>query len=276
MKEAQERTEREIEMRKIGFIGTGVLASSIVKGICGYEGHEPLPEVEIVVSPRNGETSAELAALFPNVAVAASNQEVLDRSDWAFLSVVPRAAEEIVRELTFRPDQAVISLIAARRIEVVSSWTGPVSRIVRMVPMPFIAHRIGPLAMYPHDRELEAFFAPLCEEVVAMDAEEQMDLANVITSVTNSTYTLIQSIVDWGEANGMPREASLRYTVSYFGAMCGQIRGEHAAELPRFVEERTPNGINDAILKHVTAKGSIDVWTEGMDLALARIRGNGR
>ncbi len=263
-------------MRKIGFIGTGVLASSIVKGICGYEGHEPLPGVEIVVSPRNGETSAELAALFPNVTVAASNQEVLDRSDWVFLSVVPRAAKEIVSGLAFRPDHVVISLVATKSVETVSSWTGPVARIVRMVPMPFIVHRIGPLAMYPHDRELEAFFAPLCEELVAMDAEGQMDLANVITSVTNSTYTLIQSVANWGETNGLSREASLRYTVSYFGALCGQIRGEHATELPHFVEERTPNGINDAILKYVTSRGSIDAWTEGMDMALARIRANNR
>jgi hypothetical protein len=54
--------------------------------------------------------------------------------------------------------------------------------------------------------------------------------------------------------------------------MLSQISGERAGELPRFVEERTPEGVNDAVLKMMASRGGFDLWAEALDAAIKKIR----
>ena len=253
---------------RIGFIGTGVLASSMIRGICSSK---ELSHTRIVTSPRNAAAASELAAAFENVSVASSNQEVLDSCDWAVISVTPKIGEAVVRELNFRPDHTVISLLATKRLDTVKSWMPPVARMFRMVPMPFIARRVGPITLFPAAPDMEEFFGSL-GRVIAVDEEPQVELTNAITSVTNATYTVIRNIADWGAKNGLPSDASRDYTIAYFEAMLSQISGKYAEELPRFVEERTPEGINDTVLKMMASRGGFDLWTEALDAAIKKIR----
>jgi pyrroline-5-carboxylate reductase len=140
-----------------------------------------------------------------------------------------------------------------------------------MVPMPFISLGTGPITLYPADDEIEEFFNHL-GRVIVMDEEPQVELTNAITSVTNATYTIIKTVADWGERNGLPRGKSLDYTISYFEAMLSQISGDRSASLPRFVEERTPGGINDAVMRLITSRGGFDLWADGLDEAIKRCR----
>jgi pyrroline-5-carboxylate reductase len=257
-----------MSLKTLGFIGTGVLASSIIHGICGAP---ELAGTRIVTSPRNAEKASELASAYKNVAIASSNQEVVDASDWVTISVIPSVAESVVRELRFRPDHTVISVIATKRLDVVKSWMSPIARLFRMVPMPFIARRTGPITLYPADSDIEEFFGHL-GQVIVMDEEPQVELTNAITSVTNATYTVIKTVADWGEKNGLPRGKALNYTISYFEAMLSQISGGLSADLPRFVEERTPRGINDTVMKLIAERGGFALWAEGLDAAIKKCR----
>ncbi|MDR1481220.1 MAG: NAD(P)-binding domain-containing protein [Synergistaceae bacterium] len=254
--------------KTLGFIGTGVLASSIIHGICGAP---KLSGTRIVVSPRNAGRASELASMYRNVTVASSNQEVLDASDWVAISVVPAVAESVVRELLFRPDHTVISVLATKRLDIVNSWMSPVARLFRMVPMPFIARGIGPITLYPADDEIEKFFGNL-GRVIVMDEEPQVELTNAITSVTNATYTVIETVANWGEKNGLPRDKALDYTISYFEAMLSQISDGRSSDLARFVEERTPGGLNDTVMRLITSRGGFDLWAEGLDAAIKKSR----
>lgn len=92
----------------IGFIGTGNIASALVRGLCA----SARPPSRILVSPRNTEKAARLAAEFAQVRVAATNQAVVDESDTVILSVLPQAAEKILGALAFRTGQRIVSLIA--------------------------------------------------------------------------------------------------------------------------------------------------------------------
>ena len=64
-------------MTTYGILGVGSLAGFVVQGLCDDVADPPA----VVLSPRNAETSAALAAAYPSVAVAADNQAVLDASD---------------------------------------------------------------------------------------------------------------------------------------------------------------------------------------------------
>lgn len=71
----------------IGFIGIGDIASALITGFCERAADVPYP---FVVSPRNAQKATRLAEKYPDrVTVAASMQEVVDRSDWVVISVLP-------------------------------------------------------------------------------------------------------------------------------------------------------------------------------------------
>jgi pyrroline-5-carboxylate reductase len=85
---------------KLGFVGTGAITSAIVTGLNASDAGRD----SILVSPRNAEVAAALTAKFPNVAVAESNQAVLDGSDVVILAIRPQVTVEVLSDLKFRPD----------------------------------------------------------------------------------------------------------------------------------------------------------------------------
>lgn len=63
------------ERMRYGFIGTGVITRAMVIGLSG----DPSTAPSVLLSPRNADIAAELAARFPNVTVGTSNAEVVER-----------------------------------------------------------------------------------------------------------------------------------------------------------------------------------------------------
>ena len=102
---------------KLGFIGTGIITTSVVTGFC----ESGMENLQIVVSPRNKERAQMLHEKYPEiVSVAADNQEVVDRSDWVFAALLPKAAEDILKPLHIGPEKKFINLVATlslKRIE---------------------------------------------------------------------------------------------------------------------------------------------------------------
>ena len=70
---------------KLGFIGTGKIASSVITGICKSK----ISYKKIIISSRNKKISQNLKKKFKKIAIAQNNQQIVDNCDWVFLSVTP-------------------------------------------------------------------------------------------------------------------------------------------------------------------------------------------
>ena len=70
---------------KLGFVGTGKIATSVIIGICTSK----ISFTEILISPRNKSIANSLKKKFKKVIIARDNQEIIDRCNWVFLSVTP-------------------------------------------------------------------------------------------------------------------------------------------------------------------------------------------
>ena len=79
-------------MTSYGVLGVGSIATAIVTGLCDGVVEPP----EILLSPRNAERAAELAARFPSVRVAMDNQQVVDDSDVVVVCLLPTHAAEVL------------------------------------------------------------------------------------------------------------------------------------------------------------------------------------
>ena len=83
---------------KLGFIGTGKIASSVITGICKSK----IKFKQIIISPRNKTIANSLKRKFNKITIAKNNQEIIDKSNWIFLSVTPKVGEKIIKELKFK------------------------------------------------------------------------------------------------------------------------------------------------------------------------------
>lgn len=251
----------------IGFIGTGVITSALVTGLCSGKDLDH----RIYLSPRNAERAANLAGKFENVMVADSNQEVLDKSEWVVLAVVPKFGEEIVRPLSFREDHRVVNLMSDRKLPEIASWIGKTRTLVHMVPLPFVSKRIGPIALYPNNRDAAKLFAPL-GEIVAVDDVKQIEALAAITGLMSAYYTLLSDIVKWGKNEGLSGQQAADYTAAFFEALSSQVRQAGDGELNRLASEMTPGGLNEMALLSIKEQGGFEPWVRALDPILARLR----
>ena len=78
---------------KLGFIGTGKIASSVITGICKSK----ISFSKIIISSRNRSISKRLKKNFNKVKIAKNNQEIIDSCNWVFLSITPKVGKKIIK-----------------------------------------------------------------------------------------------------------------------------------------------------------------------------------
>ncbi len=137
-------------MARVGFIGTGEIAAAMVQGLVGL-GHD------IVVSNRNADMAARLAATVPGLRVA-TNHEVVEASDVVILCLLARVADDALTRLPFRAGQSVISVMVDVSLAKLRRLCAPATDIAITIPLPPIATGGCPLPVYPASKALEHLF----------------------------------------------------------------------------------------------------------------------
>ena len=95
-------------MINYGFIGTGKIASSVITGICKSN----ILYKKIIISPRNKKIALGLKRKFKKIVIAKNNQQVVDQSNWVFLSITPTVGKKIIKDLKFKSSHTVVSFIS--------------------------------------------------------------------------------------------------------------------------------------------------------------------
>lgn len=256
-----ERCNRKGETSmRLGFIGTGSITTALVTGFCTCPGASE----EIILSPRNPAKAAELAKAFPQVRVATSNQQVLDKSDWVFLAVVPQEAQEIMAPLVFREDHKVLSLLSGTKVDEVAQWLPAACRPVRLLPMPFVARRIGPILVYPQAQEASDLLASL-GKVISVETEHKFEMIAAITALMAPHFGLLHHVVEWAHSAGLDRAEATDYTASMFGALAvlaQEWEGESLEDLMK--ESMTPGGLNELATKVIEEQEGFAPWTNAL------------
>src|SRR3954454_20605779 len=150
-----------------GVLGVGAIASAIVTGLC--EGVEDPPTV--VLSPRNAEAAAGLATRFPTVTVAGDNQSVVDGSTTTVVCL-GRAHADLLGELTWPPEQVVVSAVAGLPLTRLNELVSPALQVARAVPMPAVATRSSATPVHPPLAPVVALFDRLGGSVPIEDGDQ--------------------------------------------------------------------------------------------------------
>ena len=252
---------------RLGFVGTGAITSAIVTGLNTGGGGDT-----ILVSPRNAETAAALAAKFPSVTVAASNQAVLDGSDVVMLAIRPQVGTGVLSELRFRADHDVISLMAITPLEQVRAMVAPARTVTRAIPLPLVADRCGPTPIFPPDQTAASIFNRLGTAIEATSVDQFIAFSTA-TATMAPYFTFAEEIAAWLTRHGVPAADARRYVGTVFqglGDIAATTQEHSLAALAG--EFATRGGINEQVLAHMKARGAFDALSEGLDAVLQRMK----
>lgn len=251
----------------IGFIGTGNIASAVVRGLCA----SARPPSRILVSPRNAEKAARLATEFTQVEIATDNQAVVDACDTVILSVLPQVAENILGALAFRTEQRIISLIAVTPLDLTRRLVSPAESVVRAVPLPAAARGLGPIALYPGDAEAVELLGRLGAPVPAA-SEHDFEVLWATTALIAPYFALLEEVCGWAVGGGVEAATARAYVTSMFHAISVLALEERQVTLGDLrAEAVTPGGLNEQALGAIRERGGYRAFATALDSILCRL-----
>lgn len=251
---------------RIGVIGTGVLSTAVVKGMEAKFGDA----AQFHLSPRNAQRAAKLRDSYKNVRVMESNQEVVDNSDVVLLSVLPDGAREIVSSLKFSPAHHIVSFISEPKLTDLEKWIGAYKTLTRVIPLTFIEHRVGPIAVFPGTDFVCELFEGL-GKVVVTDNETSFVHLQILTALPGSVFYLMDELVRWTEKYGETRGVTAPYLFALFGALADQGLRTAPEELSALWQEMTPGGLNEDAMKAIQNGGGFSLWLQALDKVRQRV-----
>ena len=235
---------------RLGFIGTGKIASSVITGIC----NSSIIYKNIIISPRNRKIANNLKKKFKKIIIAKNNQEIINNSDWVFLSVTPTVGKKIIKDLKFRSNQKVISFISTITLSQLKKMIKKKVDIVRAIPLPPISLKEGPVPICPPNKKVKAFFDKLGSTVEIKNEKLSINFWST-SGLMASYYNMLDTISVWLNKRGVKKLDAQKYVTSLFLALSKDAVINSTKDLKLLIKEsQTPKGLNEQGLKEMIKK----------------------
>ena len=233
---------------KLGFIGTGKIASSVITGICKSK----IKFNKILVSARNKTVAQNLNKKFKKVTIAKNNQQIVDDCNWVFLSVTPSVGEKIIKNLKFKSNQTIISFISTITLARLKKDIKVRAQIVRAIPLPPISLKKGPVPICPPNRKVKEFFNHLGTTVEIKNEKSSINFWST-SGMMAPFYELLRVMTDWLVKRGIKRDNAQKYITSLFLALSEDAVVNSKLNLKHLVKEsQTPKGLNEQGVRELT------------------------
>ena len=246
---------------KLGFIGSGKMATALVQGVIKSGACQPS---DIVVSDAVPAAMQQLAAL-TGVRQAATNAEVIQTSDAIVLAVKPYDAIAALQKLPgsspAESGKLLLSIVAGLTIPRLEEAGGSRFRVIRAMPNTpaLVLQGASGFSLGNAATGEDAEIAVRVFGSVGVAVQVKEELLDAVTGLSGSgpayVYMIIEAMADGGVLMGLPRDLALKLaaqTVAGSAAMVLQT-GTHPAALRDQVT--SPGGTTIAGVEQLESKG---------------------
>ena len=223
----------------LGFIGTGNIVSDVIIGISKSK----IKYKKIIISPRNKKKAIYLKKYFKKVTIAKNNQEVIDKTDWVFLGVLPKVGDAILPELKFKNNQIIVSFMSTTNYTKLKKLIKTKSVIIRAIPMPPIRMGKGPVAIFPPNKKVKGFFDKI-GTTIEIKNEKLSKNFWAISGTMASFYELLNILSKWLIRKKTNKLDSQKYVTLLYSALAELALLNSSKPLKNLVNEQTPGGLN--------------------------------
>ena len=226
---------------KLGFIGTGNMASAIMGGIIK---NQVIPAEEIIGADLFAPGRERVKEQF-GINVTASNKEVVEKAEVIILSVKPQFYANVINEIKddVRDEQIIITIAPGKTLSWLAEQFGKDVKIVRTMPNTPAMVGEGMTAACPNEHMTEEGIARVREILESFSRVQIVPekLMDVVTAVSGSSpayvYMFIEAMADAAVSGGMPRPQAYQFAAQ---AVLGSAKmvldtGKHPGELKDMV-----------------------------------------
>lgn len=226
---------------KLGFIGTGNMASAIMGGIIGKK----MISAEEIIGADLFEPGREKVKEQFGIQVTERNQEVVEKAEVIILSVKPQFYEDVINQIKdcVKKEQIIITIAPGKTLAWLAEKFGKEVKIVRTMPNTPALVGEGMTAMCPNEhmeKEETEYVKRLLESFGRVEVVPER-LMDVVVSVSGSSpayvFMMIEAMADAAVSGGMPRAQAYQFAAQavYGSAKMVLETGKHPGELKDMV-----------------------------------------
>lgn len=226
---------------KLGFIGTGNMASAIMGGIIGKK---MISAEEIIGADLFAPGREKVKEQF-GIQVTEKNQEVVEKAEVIILSVKPQFYEDVINQIKdcVKKEQIIITIAPGKTLAWLAEKFGKEVKIVRTMPNTPALVGEGMTAMCPNEymeKEETEYVKRLLESFGRVEVVPER-LMDVVVSVSGSSpayvFMMIEAMADAAVSGGMPRAQAYQFAAQavYGSAKMVLETGKHPGELKDMV-----------------------------------------
>lgn len=244
---------------KLGFIGTGNMASAIMGGVIGKGLFKP----DEIIGADLFAPGRERAKEQYGIHVTADNKEVVKNAEVIILSVKPQFYADVIAGIRddVTDDQIIITIAPGKTLSWLAEQFGKAVKIVRTMPNTPAMVGEGMTAACPNEHMTEEGIARVREILESFSRVELVPekLMDVVTAVSGSSpayvFMFIESMADAAVCCGMPRTQAYQFAAQ---AVLGSAKmvldtGKHPGELKDMV--CSPAGTTIGAVRTLEEKG---------------------
>ena len=204
----------------LGFIGTGNMATALIKGLIksgAYERKNLRAADKIEASLKKAEEEF-------GIRCCASNQELVSESAVIVLSVKPQNMREVLEEIkgSIKKDHLIISIAAGIPLKMIHEIVGidlPMIRVMPNTPA-LIQEGASALASGPLAGEKEMAVARKIFSAVGITVEVEEKMMDAVTALSGSgpgyVFRIMECMVEAGTSVGLEHDVALKLVIQTF------------------------------------------------------------
>ncbi len=257
---------------KVGFIGTGNIASAIFSGITasGYIKSENVYVFDTDTVKSSAFVDKGATALFSCV-------ELVKLCDYVFLTVKPQVYSLVLSEVkTVAEGTCFIDVAAGISISHVKELLGFDAAIVRAMPNTPLMCGLGSTALVKVDpvSDVQFDFVRGCFESSGVTIVVDESKINVITAISGSApayvMKLASNIIEFGVKSGLSSDDAKKLVLQVF-AGSAKLAKDSSDDLEQLIKNVTsPNGTTEAGLKSLASNNFDDTVSACLEATVKR------
>jgi pyrroline-5-carboxylate reductase len=265
----------KMNIQKIGFIGGGNMASSLISGLIA-SGHSPR---HLWVSDINPDTLKGLAENL-NVNTSTSNDAVINEVDVVVLAVKPQTLSSVAKNaaaLIQQKQPLVVSIAAGISQQSLSQWLGAETAIVRCMPNTPALVLTGATALYANTKVTDEQ-RNLAENIMRsvgialwVDDESELDAVTAISGSGPAYYFLLMEAMEKAALELGLSEVTARLLVQQTALGAAKIALE-SSESPEQLRKRvtSPGGTTQRAIETFEQGGFAELVFKALHAARDR------
>lgn len=258
-----------MDNQKIGFIGAGNMARSLIGGLIS----SGVKSEHLFATDPNEDIRNALAKDF-SIETFADNQRLVDQCDVVVFSVKPQVLKAVATPLKAKDSALYVTIAAGIPSESLNNWLGSDKAIVRAMPNTPSLVLSGASGLYAntHVSETQKDIAESILRAVGVavwvENEAQLDVVTALSGSGPAYFFMVMEAMEKAaEELGLPAEtARLLAIQTGFGATKLALEVDDApAELRKKVT--SPGGTTEQAIKTFDELGLVDIFSKAMKAA---------